>query len=165
MALKVTKAKLNTEFRYTPLSEAGEDKPFTVYFTAISLDKLAALQDAALKVDSSGAYSVSVNTLNYEVLKTALTGWENVESDNGPVAFKRTNEGTTEGSLALIPTEMRNEIATVIVEVSRDLPNAEEYLKTLTDLAADAAEEVAEERETEKAEEAEASKPAKRTTK
>ena len=137
MALTLTKSKLKTEFEYAPISQKGEDKPFTVKFTAIPLDSLAELQDAALKVSKDGEYNMSINTLNYATIKLALTGWYNIEADDGPIRFKRDNNGATDGSLALIPGDIRNELATIIIEVSKDLPNAEEYLKELELLAED----------------------------
>ncbi len=141
MALTVAKAKLKTSFEYTPIIEKGNDKPFTVMFEALPLDALATLQDDAIRVSQDGRYSVSINSLNYAVLKEALTGWKNVEADDGPVRFKRDNAGASEGSLALIPADMRSELATVIVEVSKDLPNAEEYLNELDRLALEDGEE------------------------
>ena len=137
MALTLTKSKLKTEFEYAPISQKGEEKPFTVKFTAIPLDALAELQDAALKVSKDGEYNMSINTLNYSTIKLALTGWFNIEADDGPIRFKRDNNGATDGSLALIPGDIRNELATIIIEVSKDLPNAEEYLKELDLLARD----------------------------
>ena len=135
MALKLSKAKLTTNFEYVPLVQKGEDKPFTVQFESIPLDALAELQDSAIRVSKDGEYSISINSLNYAVIKLAVTGWKNVETEEGPIRFKRDNRGATDGSLALIPADMRNEIATIIIEVSKDLPNAEEYLDELTKLA------------------------------
>jgi len=145
MALTVTKAKLQNSFEYVPLTEKGQEKPFTILFDALPLDVLALLQDDAIKVSQDGGYSVSINTLNYSVIKQAITGWKNVEADDGPVRFKRDNNGATDGSLALIPGDIRTELATIIVEVSKDLPNAVEYLAELTKLAEDEAAELADE--------------------
>ena len=138
MALTVSKAKLKTSFKYVPTAQKNEEVPFTVHFTAIPLDSLAELQDASIRVSRDGEYSISINTLNYAVIKEALTGWENIDSDEGPVAFKRDNRGATDGTLSLIPGDIRNELATIIVEVSKDLPNAEEYLAELDKLSKDA---------------------------
>jgi len=149
MALTISKAKLKTDFEYVPLAEKGAEKPFTVMFTAISLEALAGIQDDAIKVSQDGGYSVSINSLNYSVLRQALTGWKNVETDDGPIRFKKDNKGTTESTLALIPGDMRSELATVIVEVSKDLPNAETYLSELTLLADDDDDEGIEEEEEE----------------
>ena len=91
MALKLTKAKLTTNFEYVPLVQKGEDKPFTVQFERISLDTLAELQDSAIRVSKDGEYSISINTLNYAVIKLAMTGWKNVETNDGPIRFKRDN--------------------------------------------------------------------------
>ena len=135
MALTVSKAKLTTDFEYIPLSQKGEDTPFKVNFTAIKLDALAELQDAAIRINKDGEYSVSINTLNYAVIKEGLTGWSNIADDTGPIRFKRDNNGATDSTLSLIPGDIRNELATVIVEVSKDLPNAAEYLVELERLS------------------------------
>ncbi len=135
MALKINKAKPKTSYEYVPIIEKGVDNPFTIMFDRIPLDELAVLQDDALSVNKEGEYSISINTLNYQVLKLALTGWKNVETDEGVVIFKRDNAGTSDGSLSLIPGDIRGELATVIIEVSKDLSNAEEYLKELEKLA------------------------------
>lgn len=142
MALTIKKSKLKTDFSYVPLTQKGNDKPFTVQFEALPLDTLAELQDAAIRVSKDGEYSISINTLNYAVIKKAIMGWNNVEDDNGPVRFKRDNRGATDSSLALIPADIRSELATVIVEVSKDLPNAEAYLEELDALAQEDAEEI-----------------------
>lgn len=138
MALQVTKAKLETSFEYVPLSQKGEDNPFTIQFEAIKLDELAELQDSAIRINKDGEYSVSINTLNYAVIKAALTGWSNISDDKGAIRFKRDDKGATDSSLSLIPGDIRNELATIIVEVSKDLPNAEEYLAELDKLGQDA---------------------------
>lgn len=135
MALTVPNAKLKTDFEYTPISQVGEDKPFIVQFDSIPLDKLAELQDSAVRVSKEGEYSISINTLNYSVIKLALTGWKNVEADDGPIRFKRDNRGATDSTLSIIPGDIRSELATVIVEVSKDLPNAEAYLASLSALS------------------------------
>ncbi len=137
MALTLTRAKLKTNFEYVPITEKGTDAPFTIVFDSIGLDTLAELQDAAIRVSKDGEYSISINTLNYAVLKLALVGWKNVNTDDGPIRFKRDNNGATDSSLALIPGDMRNELATIILEVSKDLPNAEDYLATLDELASE----------------------------
>jgi len=144
MALTVSKAKLKTSFIYVPTAEKMEDRPFKVHFEAIPLDSLAELQDAAIRVSKEGEYSISINTLNYAVIKEALIGWENVESDAGVVQFKRDHKGATDNTLALIPGDIRSELATIIVEVSKDLPNAEEYLEQLDRLSKEAYEEARE---------------------
>ena len=140
-----------------------EEIPFTVHFEALGLDTLAELQDSAIRVSKDGEYSISINTLNYAVIKRALTGWENVEAQDGPVRFKRDNNGATDSSLALIPGDIRSELATIIVEVSKDLPNAEEYLEELDRLSKEAFEEdqgeVAEEFDALQEDEAEPSAP------
>ncbi len=145
MALTVAKAKFRTDFTYIPMSQKGVDKPFTVMFNSIPLDRLAVLQDEAIKVSPNGEYSMSINTLNYKVLIESLTGWKNVETEDGPVYFKRDNSGASESSLALIPADIRGELSTIIVEVSKDLPNAENYLKELDKLMEEGAEEIKEE--------------------
>jgi hypothetical protein len=149
MALTITKAKPKSSFEYTPISQKGEDKPFTVLFDALPLDVLASLQDDAIKVSQDGGYNVSINTLNYAVIKTALTGWENVEAADGPVRFKRDHNGVTDGTLSLIPGDIRTELATIIVEVSKDLPNAEEYLSELDKLTDEELEDQEQEQEVE----------------
>ena len=149
MSLQVKNAKLETNFEYIPLSQKGEDSPFTIRFEALKLDNLAELQDSAIRIDKDGNYSVSINSLNYAVLKAGLTDWENISDDKGHIRFKRDNNGATDSSLALIPGDIRNELATIIVEVSKDLPNAEEYLAELEKLSAedsDYVEEIVEEK-------------------
>ena len=156
MALTLKNSKLKTTFDYTPISQLGEDKPFSVRFNIIALDALAKLQDDALTVNKDGEYNISVNTLNYEVLKQSLIAWSNIEDDKGPIRFKRDNAGTTDSTLQLIPAEIRSELATIIVEVSKDLPNAEDYLAEVGKIAEDELEDEDNE------EEAEEKVPAKR---
>jgi len=141
MALTLSKAKLKTDFEYSPLSEKLEEAPFTVMFTALPLDVLAKLQDSALSVSKDGEYNVSINSLNHSVLKLAITGWKNIGTEEAPIRLKRDDNGATDSSLTLIPGDMRSELATIIIEVSKDLPNAEDYLAELDKLAREDVEE------------------------
>lgn len=141
MGLKVNNASFKTTFEYVPLAQRGEKKPFTIIFEALKMDKLAKLKDNAMRVDENGNYTVSLNTLNYEVLKSGIVGWKNIEDAKGAVKFKSDKQGASDESLTLIPIDIRNEIATIIVEVSNDLPNAEEYLAEIDRLFAESAKE------------------------
>jgi len=149
MALTISRAKPITDFEYVPLAEKLESAPFTVLFSAIPLDTLAKLQDAALSVSKDGEYNISINSLNHSVLKLALTGWKNIGTEDAPIRFKRDSNGASDGSLTLIPGDIRSEIATIIIEVSKDLPNAEEYLAELNKLAMEDVEDEDEQKEAE----------------
>lgn len=129
MALNISKTSFDSEYTYIPLAERGEDKPFSVTFNRIPLDKLAVIQDDAITVKQSGAYALNINSQYYNILKFALTGWENITEGKKAIKFRIVHGVASNESLEILPSDIRAEIASVILDVSRDPSNADVYLK------------------------------------
>ena len=128
MALVLNKVILEEEYEYIPESQKGEDKPFTVKFKRIPLDKLAELQDESIGIRQSGTYTININSQHYNALKLSLIGWDNIMDGKKPLKFRILRNLASDESLEMIPTEIRTEIASVIIEVSKNPADADLYL-------------------------------------
>jgi len=128
MALVLNNVKLEDEYEYIPESQREEDKPFTVRFKRIPLNKLAELQDESIGIRQSGTYTININSQHYTALKLALIGWSNIMDGKKELKFRIVHGVASDESLEILPTELRTEIASVIIEVSKDPANADVYL-------------------------------------
>jgi len=128
MALTLTKITPQDEYTYIPESQRGETKPFSVTFKRIPLDKLAVLQDESIGIKQSGTYTININSQHYNALKVALVGWSNITEGKKAIKFRIVRGVASDESLELLPADIRAEIASVIIEVSKDPSNADEYL-------------------------------------
>jgi hypothetical protein len=129
MALTLTKTKLQDTYTYIPEDQRGEEKPFSVEFKRIPLDELADLQDKSFVLTQSGSYTISINTQHLNALRYALVGWDNITDDKGKAfKFRIVHNEASEESLELLPPELRAEIASVIIEVSKNPANADSIL-------------------------------------
>jgi len=127
MALTITQK--DDEYKYTPVSQRGEDKPFTVTFKVLSLEVLAEAQDTVLNVGNDQNMTMHVNSQNLTALRHGLIGWENIEDSNGkPVKFRIVRGITATECLEYLPQDIRTEVATVILEVSKDPARAKDLL-------------------------------------
>lgn len=129
MALKISKSNFETDYTYIPVSERGEAKPFSISFKRIPLDKLALIQDEAITIKQSGTYALNINSQYYNILKMALTGWENITEGKKEIKFRIVHGVASDESIEILPADIRAEIASVILDVSRDPSNADAYLK------------------------------------
>jgi len=128
MALITKNKTFDDTYEYTPVNQRGEEKPFSVTFKRIPLDVLAVLQDEAVALSQSGTYTINVNSQYLKTLKYALTGWKNVNDGKKDIKFRIVHGEASDESLGIIPPELRAEIASIIIEVSKDPANADVIL-------------------------------------
>ncbi len=126
MALIITKQE---EYTYIPLTERGDKKPFTVTFKRLDVRALAALEDGFVNLKGENNISLQQGSYNYKAVKTGITSWINLTDGKTdyPVKTNKRSEVLDE-CLDLLPANMLTEIATVIVGVSKDPANAEDFL-------------------------------------
>ena len=132
MALKVTTQQ---EYKYTPYSERDTEKPFSVTFKLLGAQQLAKLDDNLIMVVQDEGMSVKRGTYSYKAVKAALVSWENVEGDKGDITLSKNTKGEVEdSSLSLIPSNLLEEIANVIIACSKNPSNSAVYLGAIEDV-------------------------------
>ena len=127
MALVINKTK---EYSYTPIAERTEDKPFQVKFKPLTTKQLAILEDSVVSLKTSGDMSLAQGSFNYKTVKASLISWSNIFDANGAeIALEFAANGEVkDDSLDLIPPPLFNELANVIIGVSKHPSEAQAYL-------------------------------------
>ena len=81
------------EFTYTPYSERGTEKPFSVTFKLLGAQQLAKLDDNLIMVVQDEGMSVKRGTYSYKAVKASLVSWSNVEDEKGKVELVKNSKG------------------------------------------------------------------------
>ena len=117
------------EYTYIPISERGDKKPFTVTFKRLDVRALANLEDGFVNLRGENNISLQQGSYNYKAVKTALTGWSNLSDGKKDYEIKTNKKGEVlDECLDLLPATIFNELATVIIAVSKDPARADEFL-------------------------------------
>lgn len=130
MAIKVA-TKFVQEIKYIPLGERAEDVKTSFTLKTLDYKTLSQLDDGLTSVGSDNQVSLKTGTYNRMALKHALQGWENfLDFDTGKeIKFKVDGNGTaSDESLGYIPAELRNELASVVLEASRNPEKIKDFL-------------------------------------
>jgi len=127
MALKITTK--TEEYDYIPLSERGEDSPFTVKLRRLTPKEFAFVEDKMIKMYGDMSMSYSTGSYNWAIVKKGIVDWKNLVDDkNKPVKPVIGSEGITDDSLNLLPTEIITELANVITGITKDPEQAKLFL-------------------------------------
>ena len=88
--MKEFKKIIRVETSYVPEMFVGSKKPFTVQFIPLSQKQLARFADSSTKLDvQSGKLILGTSEIEYDIARTALTGWDNLIVDGKEVKFKK----------------------------------------------------------------------------
>ena len=129
MAIKVSQGKTKT-YKYVPLSEREDEKPFSVTIRPLSSRELAILEDKLIKVSKDETISFNSGSFNWDVCKHGIVDWENLTDEKGKqVAIKVKDGLVTDESLNKLPLYIITEVAGVITSISKDPENAELFIK------------------------------------
>jgi hypothetical protein len=129
MALKINKALNQKVYKYIPLIERGEDKPFTVYIRRLTPKEYASIEDKTIKINKDETLSFTTGTFNWEVCKKGIVNWENLlDENNKEIKIIKDDTGVSDDSLNLLPLDIITEIANVILGITKDPDNAHLYL-------------------------------------
>ena len=140
MAIKITEAPKS--FDYIPLTERGEQNPFTVTIQKLPPKQFTILEDKMAKINQDESISFTTGTFNWAVIKQGVLSWENLlDANDKPITvLKASNGEILDQSLNLLPLELITEIANVIVSISKDPDNADIYLGKVEDISKDVSE-------------------------
>jgi hypothetical protein len=140
MALKVRTSKPKT-YEYIPISERGEEKPFTVEIRQLSKREYAVIEDKLARFHRDESITFSSMSTNYELVQQGLVGWKNMFDDRGKPIEPVIKNGVVDAeSLDLLPIEIIQELANVIAGITKDPDNADIYLgidKEMNDVGKD----------------------------
>ena len=109
------------EYEFIPVSERGQENPFTVKIRPLGVREMAKLEDNFITIKEGDGISLSQGTYNQKALKAGIITWENLKDEDG-VEYKvkkNSNGEVLDESLNLLPPTILSEIANAIVTISK----------------------------------------------
>ena len=121
MAIKVTKHP-KEGYKFIPMSERGEEQPFTAWLRPIGAKALSELEDSLVQRKGADAMIFTQNTFEYRLVQLGLVDWDNVyDENNQKVSLKKNADGVVvEDLLDPLPQQIIKEMAMVISSITRD---------------------------------------------
>jgi len=122
--------KSKEEYKYVPISERGEKKPFTVTLRRLTPKEFTFIEDKIARYNQDTTITFNTGTFNWEIVKKGVIDWENLlGEDKRPIKPGIGKDGVLDESLNLLPMDIITEIATVISNITKDPENAKIYLE------------------------------------
>ena len=126
------------EYDFIPVSERGQDEPFTVVLQPLGVRQMAKLEDGYVLIhndssaQSQGSISLNQGSYNTRALKAGIVSWRNLKDGAGVdyPARKSGNGEVLDESLNLLPPAVLTEIANVIVAISKYPEDADTLVGT-----------------------------------
>ncbi len=133
MALTVSTKPVKT-YEYIPLSERGEEKPFTINIRPLTKREYALIEDKIAKFYRDETMTFASASTNIETFQRGVTGWNNLLDENGKqIKPDKMNGMLTDDAINLLPIDIITEVANVIVGITKDPENTDIYLGTASD--------------------------------
>ena len=128
--MAITIKKVNDTYKYIPLSERGEENPFTVTIRRLPPREFTILEDKMAKINQDESISFTTGSFNWAVIKKGIVDWENIFDEDGkPIYPAKNGKGELlDESLDILPLDIIAEIAGTIVSISKDPDNIDLYL-------------------------------------
>jgi len=138
MAIVKNKTRVPSEFKYIPISEREDKKPFSVTFKRMSLEDTSSVMDGSVIIDQHGRYTMQVNSQYTAILKATVKGWDNMIDEKGKQVGITIEHGElSDESLLMLPEDIRAELAMVILAVSKSPSDWESIISGPVDEATD----------------------------
>jgi len=126
--------KAQTTYNYVPMTERGEKKPFTAIVKRLSTKEYTFIEDKIARFNQDQSITFNTGTFNWEIVKKGLVDWENLTDEKGKqIKIVVGSEGVLDSSLNLLPLDIITELATLIVNLTKDPENASMYLSEDSD--------------------------------
>ena len=121
MAIKLTPVP-EKGFRYVPISEVNEEKPFAVWVKPLGAKDLMFLEDRMVERGENNSTYYAINTYACRVLQKAFASWEHLEDENGVSLLPVIDHlgQLSDSSLSMIPVDIISEVAGVVTRISKD---------------------------------------------
>jgi len=128
--MAIISTTLPKTLKFTPLSERGEEKPFSLSIRALPPRQFSILEDKMAKINNDESISFTTGSFNWAVIKAGIMDWENLLTEDGTqIKPTKNSKGEVEdNSLDLLPLEIIVEVANTIVSISKDPDNVDLYL-------------------------------------
>jgi hypothetical protein len=132
--MALTIKKRDDTYEFIPLSERGEENPFTVIIRRLPPKQFTILEDKMAKINQDESISFTTGTFNWAVIKKGIVDWTNMFDESGKqiTPVKSSKGEILDESLDLLPLELIAEIANTIVSISKDPDNTDIYLGNYT---------------------------------
>lgn len=132
MAIQLVKKE--KEYKYIPVSERKEKNPTTFVFRPLTKEEKASLEDRILTINPDQSITLANASYLLAVLKIALKRVENILDEKGKLTVKDfTNTEVSDEFIEMLPDDLVQEVANVIIAVSKDPQNADIYLGQTSD--------------------------------
>jgi len=126
--------KKEKEYKYIPVSERKEKNPTTFVFRPLTKEEKASLEDRILTINPDQSITLANASYLLAVLKIALKRVENILDEKGKLTVKDfTNTEVSDEFIEMLPDDLVQEVANVIIAVSKDPQNADIYLGQTSD--------------------------------
>jgi len=137
--MAITIKKTQETYEFTPLSERGEENPFTVTIKRLPPRQFTILEDKMAKINQDESISFTTGTFNWAVLKKGVVDWSNMfDEDEKPIFPAKNGKGELlDESLDLLPLDIITEIANTVVSISKDPDNIDIYLGNFAKISKD----------------------------
>ena len=97
-----------------------EEKALTFKFIPLSKRQIAQFADSSTRMLQGGVFLLGTSSVNIEIFKTAISGWDNFIVDGKPYKFKKGNNGLVdEEVINILDLDIIDEVALHILEVSK----------------------------------------------
>lgn len=130
MALIINTQNTDKIFQYILLSEREEQSPFTLDIQPLKTKTLARLEDDITQINQNKSITIRTGSFNIKVFKVAVKAWYNLlDENNKEIKPVKDSDGFLDDeSLNRIPMTVINEVANVILEISKDPSRTDFYL-------------------------------------
>lgn len=108
--------------KFIPLSQKGEDKPFTVYLNPLDSRDILKLEDEVVVKKGDDTVFLASGAYAFKVVQKTLQAWENItDADGKDLTLVKTLDGEASvESVGMIPSNIITEISNAISAISRD---------------------------------------------
>lgn len=108
-----------SERSYVPKDWADEEVKLTFKFKPLSKRQLAQFRDNSSRMSlNSNTILLGVASINIDIFRSQVCGWENLEIDDKKVTYKAVSGLVEEAVVNALPLDIIEEVALHIIEVS-----------------------------------------------
>lgn len=108
-----------SERSYVPKDWAEEEVKLTFKFKPLSKRQLAQFRDNSSRMSlQNNTILLGVASINIDIFRSQICGWENLEIDDKKVSFKAVSGLVDEAVVNALPLDIIEEVALHIIEVS-----------------------------------------------
>lgn len=118
---------------YVPITQRGTENPFSVTIRQLKPQELAKLDDTLTQINSDQSLTLKAGQFSYNILRVGIVNWSNLTYEGKSIGITKNPVGdaVTDESLNRLPPLIVEELADLIVNISRHPQSANVYLGNL----------------------------------